>query len=709
VGATATRMWFGFLGSLLVRVDDVDVAVRSGKQRVLLAALLVRRGEVVSFDELAEILWDGAPPATARPTIRNHAKRLRQVLGPGAGRIATRQPGYVAEVADDEVDLAVFARMCRDGAAAARARQWQQASSLFAGALALQRGAPLLDVPSETLWRQHVPGLEQMRLQATEGRIDADLRLGRHGELVGELQALIDANPLIERLHALLMLALYRAGRQGEALAAYQHARRVVVGELGLEPGAELHRLQQQILAGDPQLTVSADSAGVQPLSVALRRPAGSGRTAEAIDDPGHATSSDCGPGSVVPHQLPAAPRHFVGRKHDMEKLAGLVNDVGTSGTVIISTIGGTAGVGKTALALQFAHQVAEKFADGQLYADLRSFDPTIPPLAPDVALRGFLDAFGIRGRDLPPDMAARAALYRSLLADRQALIVLDNAASTSQVQPLIPGSPGCMVIVTSRNRLASLVAQGAETIALDGLTSAEAHEMLACRLGAGRIAAEPAAVSELTDLCARLPLALAIVAARATAQPGLPLAVLAAELRDDDGRLDALNAGEPGSDIRAVFSWSYGCLTSETSRMFRLLGAHPGPDITAMAAASLAGVALAPARRMLDALARASLLVEYVPGRYRFHDLLRAYAWEQAVAADQGDERIPDQRAALSKLFDYYLASASAAIDIPAPAELAVGYRRAVLRSTPACSATFRSPPPASHARSGRVGGADR
>jgi tetratricopeptide (TPR) repeat protein/DNA-binding XRE family transcriptional regulator len=362
----------------------------------------------------------------------------------------------------------------------------------------------------------------------------------------------------------------------------------------------------------------------------------------------------------VVPRQLPAGVRQFVGREHELAVLADLLSDAGTSpGAVVISALDGAAGVGKTALAVHFAHQTAGLFPDGQLYVNLAGFSPSGSPLSPGQAVRGFLDALGVRPEQVPQALDDQAGLYRSLLAGHRMLVVLDNAADEEQVRPLLPGSPGCLVVVTSRRQLSGLAAaEGAALITLDYLSDAEARQLLAARLGAGRVAAEPDAVSRLVRLCAGLPLALAIAAARAIARPGFPLAALADELADSADRLDALNAGDPASSVRAAFSWSYQQLCEKAARMFRLLGLHPGPDISEPAAASLADCSELQAHRLVGVLTRAHLITEHVPGRYAFHDLIRAYAADQAQHTDSDGDR----REALGRLLDFYLHTAAAA-----------------------------------------------
>jgi tetratricopeptide (TPR) repeat protein len=365
-------------------------------------------------------------------------------------------------------------------------------------------------------------------------------------------------------------------------------------------------------------------------------------------------------PEPVVPRQLPVAVRHFAGRASELAVLDGLLSEAARQpGLAVISAIGGTAGVGKTALAVHWGHRVADRFPDGQLYVNLRGFDPSGAPVTPGAALRGFLAALGLPPGQVPADADAQEGLYRSLLAGRRMLIVLDNARDAAQVRPMLPGSACCSVIVTSRNRLAGLAAvEGAHLLSLDVLTDAEARELLSRRLGPGRARREPAAVSELIDLCARLPLALSIAAARAATEPFCPLTALAVELRDAHRRLDALDAGDALTSMRAVFSWSHGTLSDPAARMFRLLGIHPGPDVSAPAAASLAGVRLDQAREALTELTRGHMLAEPSPGRYVFHDLLRAYAAEQAAAADDDQARY----AAVGRMLDHYLHTAHTA-----------------------------------------------
>jgi hypothetical protein len=380
-------------------------------------------------------------------------------------------------------------------------------------------------------------------------------------------------------------------------------------------------------------------------------------------------------PSLAVPHQLPAALRHFAGRTAELTVLTELVEEAaGLGGTMVISAIDGTAGIGKTALAVHFAHHVADRFPDGQLYVNLRGFGPSTTPVQPADAIRGFLDAFGVDQQRIPADVAAQAGLYRSLLAGKRVLMVLDNARDAGQVRPLLPGSPGCLVLVTSRSQLTPLVAaEDAHPLTLDVLSLDEARELLVRRIGAGPIGAEEARIDELIGLCARLPLALSIAAARAATRPGRSLAGVVRELRDIRDRLGALDAGDAATSLRAVFSWSYDLLTQPAARLFRLLSFHPGPAASITAAASMAGIPVAQARQVMGELCRAHMIIETAPDRYAFHDLLRAYAAEQASACDSAVER----QAATFRMLDYYLHTAYRAALLLNPVRSPLSLRR--------------------------------
>jgi DNA-binding SARP family transcriptional activator/tetratricopeptide (TPR) repeat protein len=637
-------MRFSLLGPLAVTDGAGGRATIAGPRlRVLLAALLLHANIPVPAGELAEMVWDGSPPSGAVATLRSYVMRLRRALDSESARITASDPGYVIRVEQAELDVLEFEALCRDARAALRGSEWADASAAAARALRLWRAAPLLDVPAEALHGEFVPRLERLRLQALEDRFDAGLRLGHHQELIPELLDMTVRHPLQERFHAQLMLALAGTGRRAQVLDAYQEARRVLVGELGIEPGQELRDIHQQILADD---------------AAQMRKPPApaahlAGRAAELTE-----LTAD-GHLRVVPRMLPGGIPHFTGRSAELAALSEILAQAGSRapGTVVISAIGGTAGVGKTALAVNWAHQIAERFGDGQLYVNLRGFDLSGVRVTPAEAICGFLDALGVPPSRIPQDLPAQAGLYRSLLAGRHMLIVLDNARDEDQVRPLLPASPASLVLVTSRNQLTGLAAaDGARLMSLDVLTHGEAVQLLSARIGAGRAAAEPGATDEIAALCARLPLALAIAAARAAARPRFPLTQMAAELRDSAGRLDVLDTGDPAASVRAAFSWSYSQLSEQAARMFRLLGLHPGPDISVPAAASLAAAGEPQARRLLGELTRHCLISEHAPGRYAFHDLLRAYAASQARECDPESDR----DAAASRILDHYLHTAN-------------------------------------------------
>jgi DNA-binding SARP family transcriptional activator/Flp pilus assembly protein TadD len=633
-----TKLEFCLLGPVVVRCGGVALPVPMGKQRAVLAVLLLNAGRVVSVGEIAETLWGPLPLPSASATVRNYVKRLRRVLRTAdQDRIVTRSPGYVIRVDPGELDVARFENLLDDARNAALRGSWEPAAQQAREALALWRGEPLADVESEALALREIPRLAELRLQAAELWTESELRLGRHGVVIAELERMAAAHPLREHLHALLMLALYRDGRQAEALAAYQRARRVLVDEVGTEPGAELSELHRQILT----------TGSVPAASASLLQP------------PGHAGPAGARPGPM-PRELPGPVASFAGRAAELAELTGMLELACPEGprTLIVSAISGMAGVGKTALALQWAHQVADRFPDGQLHVNLRGYDPDQPMPAAD-ALAGFLRTLGVAERDIPAETAERAARYRSLVAGRRMLIMIDNAGDVAQARLLLPGSPSCVAVVTSRDALAGLVARdGAHRVDLRPLPPAEAIGLLRALIGA-RVDAEPEAAATLAGYCGRLPLALRVAAELAAASAGVSLAAVTSELADEQDRLDLLDAtGDRMSAVRAVFSWSVRHLDDETARAFWLLGLHPGADFDVYAVAALADTTLGQARWLLDRLARASLIQPAGTGRYGMHDLLRAYAADQA--ADTGTEE--DRASALTRLFDHYLATAVAA-----------------------------------------------
>lgn len=638
-------MEFCLLGPLFVCRSGNAVPIARGMQQSLLAALLLSANKVVPVNELAEALWGLDPPPSARASLQNMVLRLRRSLADGSrSRIITQPGGYQIRVERGELDVDRFETLLAAAREAGRAGTHAEAAGLFRAALSLWRGRPLTGVPSDLLTQREVPRLEEMRLQALEARIDSDMRIGRHAEVITELRQLVTANPHRERLHVLLMLALHENGQQADALAAYQFARSLLIAELGVEPGAELRWVQRQILTGHSPRPAS------QPV--------------EMTASPRQSTRPGTGQGvAVVPRQLPTATQAFTGRAGELAELARTLETAGTH-AALICAITGMAGVGKTALGLRWAQQIAPRFPDGQLYADLRGFGPTGRPVAPTDALTAFLDALGITSAKIPANEEARQCLYRSRLAGRRMLIFLDNAQDEAQVRPLLPGGPGCVVIVTSRNQLGGLAAvEGAFLLGLGVMSESDAWMLLASRLGHKRVSADQGVVTDLIRLCARLPLALTIVAARSAATPHLPLACLADELSDARTRLDALDTGDVSAALRAVFSWSDLSLSPLAAETFRLLGLYPGPDVTITAAASLAGLDQRKARTVITELARGHLVVEQTSGRYSSHDLLRAYAAELSGELPERARLV-----AVRRLLDYYLDTATTAARVCGP-----------------------------------------
>ncbi|HCU51186.1 MAG TPA: hypothetical protein DGG94_15555 [Micromonosporaceae bacterium] len=461
-----------------------------------------------------------------------------------------------------------------------------------------------------------------MRLAALEEWFEARLAAGSDPELIAELTQHVAANPLSEQLVAQLMVALHRSGRRADAMATFRLTRERLVSELGVEPGAELQRLHQQILAADQEPSLTGTGMSLSRNLAA---------------------------------QLPMAVPAFIGREAALKAL-----DM----AAFVATITGTAGVGKSALAVQWAHRVQGRFPDGQLFVNLRGFDPERSAVDPGEALLGFLDALGVPPERVPASTEARAALYRSMLADKRILVLLDNAWDVEQVRPLLPGAPGSLAVVTSRDQLAGLIAvEGAHPVNLDVLSDAEAVDLLTARLGVARLKEHRDAVARIVNHCAGLPLALAVVAASSAIQPGSSLDEIASDLDDDAGSLDAFGSADPKADVRSVFSWSYRALSTHAARLFRLLGLHPGPDISVAAAASLAGTTGSIARGLLHELNRAHLVAQHQHGRFSSHDLLKTYANELAGTMDE-----EERNQALSRLLDHYLHTSYAAAGLLDP-----------------------------------------
>ncbi|WP_327001863.1 tetratricopeptide repeat protein [Dactylosporangium sp. NBC_01737] len=623
---------------MLVRLlGPVDVPgaarpVRGTRRRSVLAVLALHAGEVVPAGQLVDRVWHDAPP-TGLNTLQSHVSQLRHALGDRAAIVA-RAPGYVLDLGAEGTDVGRAERLARR---AARASDPAVSAAHLREALALWRGQPLADVAGSAWLDEQTARLRGLHENITRALVDARLALGESAALIPQLRQLARDHPFDEGLHWQLILALYRAGRQSDALATYQRLRHTLDEELGVRPGQRLRDLETAILRQDSGLDL--------PGGVTVP----GGATVSAA--PPEAGGPDGGGGPPVPAQLPLAVRHFAGRAGDLARLDALLDGPPSAGTAV-AAVSGTAGVGKTTLAVHWAHRVADRFPDGQLYVNLRGYDPGRAALDPAQIIPDLLDALGVAPQTVPAGAAAQAALYRSVLADRRVLVVLDNARDAEQVRPLLPGSPGCLAVVTSRDRLTPLVAvEGAVPVTLDLLAPAEANDLLARRVGPARVAQEEAAAGEIVSRCARLPLALAIAAARAATEPALSLSALAAELRTAEDTLAVLDGGDAGTDVRVVFWCSYRTLSGPGARLFRLLGLHPGPEITVDAAASTAGLPVRLVRPLLSELTRANLITEHLAGRYRLHDLLRAYAAEQAGAAEGSQ--------ALRRLVDHHLHTA--------------------------------------------------
>jgi DNA-binding SARP family transcriptional activator/tetratricopeptide (TPR) repeat protein len=624
-------VWFAVLGPVRAWRGETELALGPPRQRALLALLLAAAGRPVALDEIVDVLWGQDPPGSSVNVVHRYVGALRRLLEPGlpsraAGRwLARASGGYRLDVGPATLDLLRF-REVAERARQAAGQAPKDAVEQFCEALALWQGPAASGIPAEIRAHPVFGAVDRELLATVRQAADTALRAGVPERVLDRLRRTAGLHPLDEALQARLVLCLAAGGHQAEALDLYQAVRSRLADELGIEPGPELRDAHRQVLrpAAPPPPAAPAAPPVVRPAQLPPDLPTFTGRRAEL---------------ALVGTALPPEGRH--------------------PNAVVISAIGGMAGIGKTTLAVHWAHRIAHRFPDGQLYVNLRGFDPTGSAMPPDEAVRLFLDAFGVPAQRVPSGLDAQVGLYRSLLAERRVLVLLDNARDTEQVRPLLPGNPDCLVIVTSRNRLSGLVAiDGAQPLTLDLLPADEARAFLAHRAGKRRAAAEPEAVDEIVARCAGLPLALAIVAARAVTHPGFPLSAIAAELRENHGSLDAFAGDDDASDARAVFSWSYRALSPEAARLFRLLALHPGPDIALPAAAGLAGLPVRRARALLGELTRAHLAVEDRPGRFSCHDLLRSYASELVRATESEQER----HAAVHRMLDHYLRTTDAA-----------------------------------------------
>jgi DNA-binding SARP family transcriptional activator/tetratricopeptide (TPR) repeat protein len=613
-----TGLEFRILGPLEVRASGTPVHVGGPRQRALLALLLCHANQVVSRDQLIEELLAGQPAGAAARMLQVQISRLRQALaGDGAPRVLARPPGYLLRVEPGELDLEVFEQRVAAGRAALEQGDPGQAAALLVEAESLWRGRPLADLEFEPFARFEIQRLAELRLLGAEDRIEAQLALGHHATVCPELGRLVAEHPLRERLRGQLMLALYRSGRQAEALETYRAGRVLLVEELGVEPGPGLRQLHEQVLAADPLLDLPA--------------PAGAAAT----------------------RALPRDSAVFTGRGRELAQLLDGIDDHAADGVVVgIHAIDGMAGIGKTTFAVHAAHQLAPGFPDGQFFLPLHAHTPGQRPVEPADALASLLLTAGLAAQQIPPGVEARAARWRDCVASRKILLVLDDAAGHEQVRPLLPGTAGSVVLITSRRRLTAL--EDAAVISLDTLPPGEAAELLTRLTGRAGIGATDPAVDELTRLCGYLPLAIGMLASQLRHHPAWTVAGMAAELAAARDRLTVMHA--ENLSVAAAFGLSYTDLTEDLQRLFRRAGLVPGPGLDAYAVAALDDTSLATARRGLDELYDQHLLAEPAPGRYQLHDLLREHARALAAADDP-----TESDAAVGRLLDYYLHTALA------------------------------------------------
>ncbi|MFD5448770.1 BTAD domain-containing putative transcriptional regulator [Streptomyces sp. NPDC127100] len=622
---------FGVLGPVRAWRGDEPLATGSPQQRALLAALLLREGRTATAGELIDALWGEEPPSQALAAVRTYASRLRKVLDPGV--LVSESGGYAVRGPDaGALDLSVARDLAVEAEKARAAGDLCGAREVLRRALALWDGEALAAVPGPYARAQRVR-LEEWRLQLLETRLDMDLEQGCHAEAVSELTALTAAHPLRERLRELLMLALYRSGRQAEALAVYADTRRLLADELGVDPRPGLRELQQRILQADPALAEPSAPAA-EPAAAPVR-----------------------------PAQLPATVPDFTGRASFVRELSEVLGSAsGAEGRVMaVSALAGIGGVGKTTLAVHVAHRARAAFPDGQLYVDLQGTGARAAE--PETVLGSFLRALGTPDSAVPDSLEERAALYRSVLDGRRVLVLLDNARDAAQVRPLLPGTDGCAALVTSRVRMVDLA--GAHLVDLDVMSPDEALGLFTRIVGEERVASERKAALDVVAACGFLPLAIRIAASRLAARRTWTVSVLAAKLADERRRLDELQAGDLA--VKATFELGYGQLEPAQARAFRLLGLADGPDISLAAAAALLDLPAEDTEDLMESLVDTSLLESAAPGRYRFHDLVRLYA----RACAERDEQPPSERgAALSRLLDFYLATAAGVYAIERPGD---------------------------------------
>src|SRR5580692_7638008 len=649
-------MRFRLLGPLEIRTGEDDWrGIGAQKWRAVLAALLINAGQIVPADVLINEVWPDTPPAKAGNLISIYVLRLRRLLGDtDSTLLVTRAPGYLLRLAPGDTDAQVFEALVREGRRTHAAGDPERAAAQLAEALALWHGSPLADVPPTPLVETEAERLTDLRLDAAELRITAELACGSHAQVIPELRRLLADHSLRENLWLLLMRALDGAGRHAEALEAYGQARSVLAEELGVDPGAELRQCYAELLAKDDALTKDAGDAPGSILAGTVT--AGSPPSASAVAEPRVARSVP------APAQLPADVADFTGREDQIEHLCDLLVGGGVDadpGAVRIALVAGSGGLGKTSLAVHAAHRVSGSFPDGQLYVDLLGAAPQ--PLPPADVLARFLRDLGVDGRDIPADDDERAARYRTVLAGRRMLIVLDNARDAAQVRPLLPGTASCAVLVTTRSRMPDLAST--RLVDLNVLDDHEALILFTKVVGDERAAAEPEATAELLLACAGLPLAIRICAARLNTRSGWTIGAMASRLRDEHRRLDEMRAGDMA--VRASFQVSFASLPADVqpggiapADAFRMLGLWQGPSISSAAAAALFGSHEYQAEDVLETLVDVHLLESTSADRYKFHDLLRVYSSERAVA----DLSAQVRDAAVGRLLRWYMRTSDAA-----------------------------------------------
>ena len=666
-------MRFRLLGPLEIRAGEDWRGIGAPKWRSVLATLLIHPGQIVPADILINEVWGDAPPAKAANLISIYVLRLRRLLeDTDSTLLVTRAPGYQLRVGPADTDAQLFETMVRDGRRALAVGDPEGAASQLAEALMLWHGSPLADVPPTPLVEAEAERLAELRLDAAELRITAELACGGHAQAVAEIRRLLADHPLREGLWLLMMRALDGAGRHAEALEVYGRARDVISEQLGVDPGAELRQFHAELLAKDsvaPPGTISAGTVTARPRKREEPEPAGS----SPVPDPQRAPARPgrgSRPGGPSPEQLPADVADFTGRDEQVKRLCDLLAGVGRGtnsdpGAVRIAVVAGAGGLGKTSLAVHAAHRVRRKFPDGQLYVDLLGATPN--PLPAEDVLARFLRDLGVDGRDIPVDEAERAARYRTTLARRRILVVLDNARDAAQVRPLLPGTASSAVLVTTRSRMPDLAST--KLVDLNVLDDDESLKLFINVVGEERSAAEPEATAELLDACAGLPLAIRICAARLVTRSGWTIRAMADRLRDQHRRLDEMRAGDLA--VRASFQVSFASLPVSTdkqgidpARAFCLLGLWQGASISSAAASALFGTPEYSAEDALEVLVDTHLLESTAPGRYRFHDLLRVYAAERAEA----DLLAAERDAAIVRLFTWYVRTADAAATAVSP-----------------------------------------